>query len=325
LLEAADFAAMPVADRTAALTVLGQICEEAGDYRQAFERFSAANACVPSRFDPAGFRRTVDRVIAFFTRERLATLPRSGCDSELPVFIVGMPRSGTSMVEQILGRHSLVRPCGERRDIYRLPRRLSGGDPERLWPEILARTDARTLDDIAREYIETGRGQDRRCRRITDKLPGNYVNLGLIQLLFPHARVVYCRRDPLDTGLSCFQQNFRSKGMEFARDLRHIGLRQQGCWRLMEHWSEVLSLPILTMDYEQTVTDPEGCARRLLDFLGLGWEPACVDFHLSDRLVKTASYEQVQRPIYRSSIGRWRHYETWLGPLREALAAPWAG
>jgi len=325
LLDDADFDAMPVADRTAALTVMGQIHDEAGEYERAFARFQAANACMPGSFDPGGLRRSVDRVIGFFTRPRLAELPASGCDAEQPVFVVGMPRSGTSLVEQILGRHPSIKPCGERRDIYRLPRRLSGGDTERHWPEILERTDRQVLAEIARDYLDSGLAGDPDCLRMIDKLPGNYVNLGLIQLLFPRARIIYCRRDPMDTGLSCFQQNFRSKGMEFARDLRHIGLRQQACWRLMEHWSEVLSLPIHVVEYEMLVGDPEGGSRRLLEFLGVPWDPACLDFHLSDRLVKTASYEQVKRPIYRSSVARWKNYAPWLAPLREALEAPWHG
>lgn len=264
-------------------------------------------------------------MIAFFTRQRLALLPASGCDSELPVFVVGMPRSGTSLVEQILGRHPAIRPCGERRDIYRLPRRLSNGDAERHWPEVLERVDRQTLASIARDYLDGGRAGDADCLRLTDKLPGNYINLGLIQLLFPGARVIYCRRDPMDTGLSCFQQNFRSKGMDFARDLRHIGLRQQACWRLMAHWSEALSLPIHVVDYETLVEDSENVSRGLVDFLGLPWDQACLDFHLSDRLVQTASYEQVRRPIYRSSVGRWKNYARWLAPLKAALEAPWPG
>ena len=139
----------------------------------------------------------------------------------------------------------------------------------------------------------------------------------------PGARVIWCRRDPMDTGLSCFQQNFRSEGMDFARDLGHIGLYQQGCRRLMEHWQRHLSLPIHAVDYERVIEDPEGQVRALLAFAGLDWHEACLDFHRSGRLVRTASYEQVRRPIYGTSIGRWRHYEPWLGPLAAALATPW--
>jgi hypothetical protein len=179
------------------------------------------------------------------------------------------------------------------------------------------------LHRLADDYLETAHIDRETCLRLTDKLPANFLNLGLIQLLFPRARVVYCRRNPLDTGLSCFQQNFRSKGMDFARDLAHIGVQQQACWRLMDHWMDTLALPIQAVDYEQFVEEPEIGARALVKFLGLEWDPACLDFHLSERIVKTASYEQVRKPIYTSSVGRWRPYEPWLEPLRAALSAPW--
>lgn len=323
LLEAADVRNMEPTDRVSILTTLGQLREEAGDYDAAFGSFAAANACLPSRFGPREFRHSVDRIVTFFSREHLNSLPTSDCDSEMPVFVVGMPRSGTSMIEQIMGQHTQVDPCGERRFIFRLPKKLSDGDAKSRWPEILDSIDAKTLGQLAGEYLETALVNRDTCLRFTDKLPANFLNLGLIQLLFPRARVVYCRRDPLDTGLSCFQQNFRSEGMDYTRDLAHIGVQQQACWRLMDHWMDTLSLPIHVINYEHLVENPEIGAKALIEFLGLDWEPACLDFHLSNRRVKTASYEQVRKPIYTSSVGRWRQYEPWLGPLKTALAAPW--
>lgn len=323
LLESADLQRMTPADRTSALTTLGQVREDAGDYDAAFRAFTSANQCLPSRFDPAGFVRSVDRIIDFFSADRWPTLLRSGCDSEQPVFIVGMPRSGTSMIEQILGRHGAVVPCGERREIFRLPRELSGGNAEARWPEVLSGISAAKLAELATSYLDTAELAGQECLRFTDKLPANFLNLGLIQMLFPRSRVIYCHRDPMDSGLSCFQQNFRSEGMDFARNMAHIGLQQQACWRLMEHWMATLGLPILRVDYEATVADPENGARKLVEFLGLEWDPACLDFHLSDRIVRTASYEQVRKPVYTSSVGRWRNYEAWLGTLRSALDAPW--
>jgi len=323
LLDAADTGAMKTIDRISALTTLGQVREEAGNYAAAFDSFAAANACLPSRFDAQGFRRSVDRIAAFFTRDRLRTLPDSGSDSDMPVFIVGMPRSGTSMIEQILGRHAGIVPCGERRFIFRLPRQLSGGDAESRWPEVLDSIDATVLRDLADRYLDTAGENIGGCARFTDKLPANFLNLGLIQMLFPRARVVYCRRDPMDSGLSCFQQNFRSEGMDFTRNLAHIGVQQQACWRLMDHWRDSVSLPIMTVDYEQLVTEPESGTRALVEFLDLAWDPNCLDFHASERIVRTASYEQVRKPVYTSSVGRWRPYELWLEPLSAALTAPW--
>jgi tetratricopeptide (TPR) repeat protein len=310
-------------DRATLHATLGGILEDNGRFEQAFEQFSRANACLPGRFDPGGYRQTIDRLAAFFTADRMAALPGSGVASDAPVFIVGMPRSGTSLIEQILASHPRIEAGGERTDIYRLPRRLAGGQVASRWPECLAAVEPATLARIAEAYLQAAPGWDRRPARITDKLPANFLNLGLIQALLPGARVIWCRRDPMDTGLSCFQQNFRSEGMDFARDLGHIGLYQQGCRRLMEHWQRHLSLPIHAVDYERVIEDPEGQVRALLAFAGLDWHEACLDFHRSGRLVRTASYEQVRRPIYGTSIGRWRHYEPWLGPLAAALATPW--
>jgi tetratricopeptide (TPR) repeat protein len=323
LLEATDLASLDPQSRSGALKVLGALREQRGDYRSAFAAFEEANRGLPTRFDPAGFVRSVDRLIGFFSRENLARLPTSDCDSWRPVFIVGMPRSGTSLVEQILGSHPQVHPCGERTDIYRLPRELSAGSPGEKWPACLASTAPAVLAAAARDYLDNDGSEGTGATRITDKLPANFLNLGLVQLMFPNASVVYCRRDPMDTGLSCYQQDFRSPGMDFARDLSHIGLYQQGCRRLMAHWSSVLDIPVHSVDYETLIESPETVVRELLAFLDLPWEPQCLAFHASGRVVRTASHDQVRRPLYRSSVGRWRAFEPWLEPLEHALEAPW--
>jgi Flp pilus assembly protein TadD len=319
----ADPAQMDPATKSAALNLQGRILDARDECAAAWRMFEAANLSQPADFDPAAFRAAVDGLIGFFTRERMASLPRSGCDSDRPVFIVGMPRSGTSLVEQMLGAHSRVLACGERTDLYQLPRRLSGGRAAQRWPGCLADMDSALLSRAAAEYLEGCPTAERTATRVTDKLPANFLNLGLVQLMFPSARVIYCRRDPMDTGLSCFQQDFRSPGMGFARDLAFIGLYQRACLRLMEHWQAVLDLAIYTVEYEDLVSAPESGARAMIEYLGLEWEDACLRFHESGRVVRTASYDQVRRPVYVSSVGRWRRYDEWLGPLREALAAPW--
>jgi Flp pilus assembly protein TadD len=309
--------------RAALMNARARLLDARGDYAAAFEMFSAANSVLPSGFDDKGFPESVNRLIRFFTPDRIASLPTSACQSDRPVFIVGMPRSGTSLVEQILSSHSRVHACGERRDLYRLPRRLSEGVPGERWPECLEAVESRLLERLATEYLDAVGAEG--SRRITDKLPANFLNLGLIQLLFPKARVIYCRRDPLSTGLSCFQQDFQSPGMDFARRLEHIGLYQQGCLRLMSHWHQVLDLPVCTLDYEALIESPEEHSRRLVEFMGLEWEEDCLRFHQSERIVRTASSHQVRKPIYSSSVGRWRDYAQWLGPLRRALQEPWPG
>jgi tetratricopeptide (TPR) repeat protein len=300
----------------------GDLLDDWGEYRRAFEHYRRANERLDTSFDPAGFRRTVDRLVAFFTPARLASLPRSGATSSAPVFIVGMPRSGTTLVEQILAAHSGVRADGERTALFEYVREFSGGDPESNWPETLTGVTSARLTALAERYlagVETAG-----VELITDKMPANFLNLGLAELLLPRARVVYCRRDPMDAGLSCYRQNFRSGGMAFARRLEHIALYQQACLRLMDHWQNVSGLPIHVIDYEALVTDFEGGARALLAFLGLPWEAACLRPDRHRRVVVTASYEQVRRPVYTTSVGRWRDYEDELAPLRSALESPWS-
>lgn len=322
-LSRADLDAMDTRSRAAVLNVKAMLLDSRGEYPRAFEAFTAANRTLPSGFDDKGFPASVNRLIRYFSCDRMQDLPDSGCDSSRPVFIVGMPRSGTSLVEQILGSHSQVHPCGERQDFYRLPKRLSHGVPGERWPECLTEVSREQLASAAAEYLRVADTLD--ARRLTDKLPANFLNLGLVQLIFPRARVIYCRRDPMDTGLSCYQQDFQSPGMDFTRRLENIGLYQQGCWRLMEHWKTTLELPIFTVDYESLVSSPGTQVRQLVEFMGLGWEKACLKPHHSERIVRTASSDQVRQPIYSSSVGRWRRYESYLDPLKTALEARWPG
>jgi hypothetical protein len=234
-----------------------------------------------------------------------------------------MPRSGTTLVEQILAAHSGVRADGERTALFEYVRELAGDDPEARWPEVLATLGRERFAALAERYLEGAEASG--ARRITDKMPANFLNLGLAELLLPGARVVYCRRDPMDTGLSCYRQNFRSEGMAFARRLEHIAVYQQACLRLMAHWRAVSKLPIHVVDYESLVADFEPQVRALLGFVGLPWEAACLHPERHHRVVATASYEQVRRPVYATSVGGWRRYERELEPLRAALAAPWGG
>lgn len=298
----------------------GGLLEDAGDHAGAFEAFRRANARLPGGFDASGFRRTLDRLIGFFSRERLAALGGSGNDSTQPLFIVGMPRSGTSLVEQIFASHSRVLAGGERTELFAFVRALCDGDTGR-WPEVVASIGPARLAEFAGRYLSVPGARD--ALRMTDKMPANFLNLGLAALLFPKARVIWCRRDPLDTGLSCYCQNFLSEGMAFARRLEDIGLYQQGCLRAMAHWLDVLPLPIHVVDYEQLVGDFEAGARRLVAFAGLDWEAACLRPDQSERVVATASYAQVRRPVYASSVGKSRNYARELEPLRQSLAAPW--
>jgi tetratricopeptide (TPR) repeat protein len=295
---------------------------------EAFQHYREANDLqkqdleqAGTAFDPVQYRRFMDRVIAACNAEYFQRIRSFGIESALPVFIVGVPRSGTSLVEQILACHRLVFGGGERTDIKRTAKaiRRQLGIPDD-YPECLARLDRKTVQALAEPYVERLQRLGGNAARVTDKLPGNFNYLGLIATLFPQARVLHCRRDPLDTCVSCFCQNFRN--ISYAQSLEHLGLHYREYERLMAHWHKVLPIPILDVSYEELVTDQEKVSREMIAFLGLAWDDRCLHFHENRRAVYTASKLQVRQPIYANSVGRWRRYERHLGPLLEALNRP---
>jgi len=239
----------------------------------------------------------------------------SGSDSEVPLFVVGMPRSGTTLTEQILASHPRIAGAGELIAIGNAAKRLG----EALgYPQNPPTQTA--LGKIAGQYIERLRRVDGDALRVVDKMPGNFRHLGLIAMLFPNARVVHCRRDPVDTCLSCYFQNFAAAGLSWSFDLGDL-VHQYARYRaVMDHWRAVLPLRMLEIDYEETVTDLEAQARRLIAFAGLEWDAACLSFHKSEQAVITASHSQVRKPIYKSSVGRWKRYGPGVVPLAEGLA-----
>ena len=310
-----------LADNDTALLAFtyGDLLHDAGDHAAAFARYRQANSVGATLFDRASFVRTVDRLTSFFTRERLARLEDSGNDTTQPVFIVGVPRSGTTLVEHVLAAHSDVIAGGERTIMFDIVRELSRDNPDRFWPQALTSVSGQHLARLAARYLSPV-GE---ALRKTDKLTANFLNLGLIRLLFPRAKVVYCRRNPMDTGLSCYRQNFRSAGMAFASRLEDIGLYQRGCRKLMSHWQSVIDLPVHVVEYEAFVTDFEEQARALVDFVGLPWQSQCLHPERVTRMVTTASYHQVRRSVNPDSVGSWRCYAVELEALRLALDAPW--
>ncbi len=310
-----------VGDRVTLLYSLGSLYEEAGDNEAAFDAFEEANSYYPAdQFRAADYRGFVDRLIATFDPERLSGLSRSGSNSEMPIFIVGVPRSGTSLVEQILAAHADVFGAGELQDVpeifLSLPERLNANAD---YPECLAAATPDILRSIADEHLEHLGELGGGARFVTDKLPGNFQHLGLIWMLFPHARIIHCRRDPLDTCLSCFTTMLPA-AHSYSHDLRNLGLFYREHDRLMKHWRTTLDLRLLEVRYEDVVADPEPQTRRLLDFCGLPWDDACLRFHESRRVALTASIDQVRRPIYRTSVSRAARFGARLDPLRRALA-----
>ncbi len=296
---------------------LGHICDGLERYAEAFEHFRAGNELGATSFDPESFTATVDDLIATFAAERLAALPRSADHSEQPVFVVGMPRSGTTLVEQILAAHPEVHAGGERDDLLRAAARFA--QPDSLTPDP-ARIDAATLTALATDYLRASGDLGPRVQRITDKMPTNFLHLGLVQLMFPGARVVHCTRDPLDCALSCYFQDFTDPRLAFCGDFGHIAAFYGQYQRLMAHWGEALSLPMLELSYEALVQNQEPESRRLVEFLALQWNPACLEPERVSRLINTASHAQVRKSVYASRIGRHRNYERFLEPLRSAFA-----
>jgi Sulfotransferase family len=234
-----------------------------------------------------------------------------GLETERPIFIVGLPRSGTTLTEQILASHSQVFGAGELRFARDDFEALAAGDDRGL--EALAHLDQPTARRVGEQHLARLRELNADRPRVADKMPDNYLYLGLLAALFPRAKFIHCRRDLRDIAVSCWMTNFRH--IRWANDPDHIASRFEEYRRLMRHWRQVLPVPVLEVDYEETVGDLEGVARRLVDWCGLEWEPACLAFHEGKRPVRTASVSQVRQPIYKRSVARWRHYEPALGPL----------
>jgi hypothetical protein len=209
--------------------------------------------------------------------------------------------------------------AGELDDIYRiaqsLPREIQSTLP---YPKCVDNLSKKNIDPIALRHLERLGKFSKNVARVTDKMPHNFLGLGLIELLFPQARVIHCMRDPLDTCLSIYFQQF-NKHHPYANSLEHLGRYYNQYLRMMEHWKKTLRIPVMDVKYEEMVDDPEATSRALIDFCELEWDDRCLRFHESKRVVTTPSYDQVRRPIYKKSVARWKKYEKHLGPLKAAL------
>ena len=298
----------------------GGLLDRVQRYDEAFAHAKRANHIRSLPYDADLFDRQIDKSIAYFTSRRLRCLPKASYRDAKPVFVVGMPRSGTSLVEQMLASHAGIYGAGELDFITRVFEgtlgMLSASVAE--FPNCLDRLSVDRADGMAQIYLEPMKSLSPTSLRIVDKMPLNFLHLGLIALLLPEAKIIHCVRDPLDTCLSCHMTNF-AVANDFKYDLRHLGMFYNIHNRLMAHWKSVLDVPILEVEYEKVIADPEGQARRMVEFVGLPWDEKCVRFHETKRAVITASVEQVRRPIYSTSVQRWRHYAKHLGPLREVL------
>ncbi len=296
---------------------LGKYFDDVADYDRAFENYRRANELATAGrppYDAQGVTRAIDRLIASQDQSWLERSRCNGKGSERAVFIVGMPRSGTTLAEQMLASHGGVFGAGElpfwarAAALYRSP--PSDGIHQR---------DA--LERMAENYLIELCRLSGKALRVVDKMPGNFMYLGLIHAALPHARIIHLRRNPLDTCVSIYFQNFGA-GHAYANDLHDLAHYYAGYIRVMDHWRSTLP-PAVLLDvaYEDLVHDPEGSVRRMLEFMELPWDPACLEFHRNTRTVSTFSKWQARQPISNASVGRWRHYETFVTPLRKLAEA----
>lgn len=310
---------LPAQARSLLLFRQGNLCDALDRRDEAMASWSAANALSGHHFFPALHAKGIEGLLSRYTPGRV--LARARNRNPLPVFIVGMPRSGTSLLEQMLDCHPQLQGIGEREDI----RRIAVQIPEQLgyqppYYRRLRRVNEDVLTGLSEAHIAHLQGliAAPSVTRVIDKMPHNFQHLGLIGQLFPGARVLNCVRDPLDTCFSCYRQRF-GMGLGYSADLRWLGHFYNGYVQMMIRWWQVQPTPIMDVAYEDLVQHPEAVLRQVLAFLDVPWDPACLQFFANRRDVGTASYAQVQRPLYTTSIGKSRRYLAHLQPLLEAL------
>jgi tetratricopeptide (TPR) repeat protein len=297
---------------------LALVLDARGEYADAARHLDRGNALQRSEwhkygqdYDAKEHESFITRLIKVSTPDFFQRVRGFGLDSDVPVFVVGLPRSGTTLIEQILASHSQVFGAGEIKLARDGMAALGGEGGDAV--EGLRRLDRPTARRLASRHLERLRALDHAALRIVDKMPENYLYLGLLASLFPRAKFIHCRRDLRDVAVSCWMTHFRE--IRWASDGQEIASRFHEYQRLMEHWRKVLPAPLLEVDYEETVADLEGVARKLVAWCGLAWEPACLAFHQAKRPVRTASAVQVRQPVYGRSVGRWKHYEHVLDSL----------
>jgi tetratricopeptide (TPR) repeat protein len=311
---------LSLSERAELSFALGRVYDDWGRYDEAFEHFQWANKAVRPAWDRLACAHSVEALIDAFCADRVAALPPAGLATEQPVFIVGMPRSGTTLVEQILAASPRVAACGEVMDLQQMTLELEAeAAPDTPWPRCVLSLPPERLRELAQRYLDRRLARQPDALRTTDKMPTNFFQLGLIWRLFPHARVIHCQRDPRDVCLSCYFIDF-SKRLEFAYDLEDLGTFHRLHDRIMAHWKRVLPLSILTVQYERLVAEPEQETRRIVDFCGLDWDERHLRFYENHNSVRTSSGWQVRQPVYATAVARWRNYERHLEPLLRALA-----
>ncbi len=310
--EACAASALAPLDEVNIRFAIGKYYDDVGDFELAFRSYRRANELLKAAarpYDPTARAHLVDDLIRVYSNEVLSRAHAHASDSQRPVLVIGMPRSGTSLVEQIIASNPQAHGAGEL-DFWA---RAVHKDQAALRADVL---EGALAERLVEGYLRELGAQSPHGQRVVDKTPVNSDYLGLIHTLFPNARMIYVRRDAIDTCLSCYFQNF-SLAMNFTNDLDDLADYYRQHHRLMAHWRRALPAgTLLEVPYEELVADQETWTRSILEFIGLPWDPRCLDFHQSERSVSTASYWQVRQQMYQSSVGRWRNYAKLIGPLR---------
>ena len=300
---------------------LAKAREDRGEYARAFELYAQGNRTrrALENYDPVQTEVINERIRSVFTAEFLAGRAGTGDPDPAPIFVVGLPRSGSTLIEQILSSHSMVDATHELPDVGRLIQRIGRNREDRVaYPEAVRDYVAGDWAAFGRAYLDDTRKYRHGAPRFVDKMPNNFPGVGLLALALPNARIINARRHPLDTCLSCYTQLF-ARGQPYTYDLTEIGEYYLEYEKMMGHWRAVLPGRVLDVQYEDMVADQERQSRRMLEYCGLPWEDACLRYWETERAIRTASSEQVRLPIYGSSVARWRHYERELEPLIEIL------
>lgn len=304
------------------LFALGKASEDRGDYDQAFEHYHAGNTVRRQweSYDPVNTLDTHDKLMEVFSREFFAEHPSLGDSSNAPIFIVGLPRSGSTLQEQILASHSLVEGTHELPELSRVAkstRRFS--EDRKNYPESIIGLADEKFAELGGDYLQRAeRHRAGEKPRFTDKLPNNFAHIGFLHAILPNAKIIDARRHPLDSCFGSYKQLF-ARGQPFTYDLYELGEFYLEYLRVMDYWESVLPGKVLRVQYEEVVADLDGQVRRILDYCDLPFEDACLSFHETQRAVKTASSEQVRQPIYSTSVQSWRNFEAHLDPLIEVL------
>ena len=330
-----DESSRPARDQVHLNFALAKVADDSGQYDRAWDHYDRANRLKPGHSDQlsqrvgranrSSFAENTDALINFFTRDRIADIQVRPSSTLTPVFIVGMPRSGTTLTEQILSSHPAIFGAGELKDVEQIRQRIAKHHlvdqtnvvtgPAAKYPAVFETIPSATLQDLSAKHIGLLDGLRDSETHVVDKMPTNFMQLGLIAALFPSAKIIHCRRDPMDVLVSCYCQNLSAPFCDLDA-LAEYYLQYR---RLMDHWDKVLPLSIHHVDYESTVANTEATSRQLIEHCGLSWDERCLNFHKNDRAVHTPSKWQVRQPMYSSSVGKWKRFESKLQQIADIV------